>query len=180
MVFHFWHAKKNNSSLQQMIYNQNKSVSSEIHMDLRITKKPKKARQLNHNMHLSWICCGRRCSPTFNSHYFKSEGIFANRQTNLKHEILFKKTLFLLLSGVKHWNRRPDTLWSLHPSCYWAHICMCSWGNSLNLTLLWEGDIGLDNLQRFPPQILCDSVVTIYCTHFYNNSGMKLRKYVLK
>lgn len=85
MVFHFWHTEKNNSSLQQMMHNQNKSVSSEIHMDSRITKKPEKARQLNHNMHLSSICGGRRCSPTFNSHYFKSEDIFANRQTNLKH-----------------------------------------------------------------------------------------------
>lgn len=94
MVFHFWLTEKNNSSLQKKMNNQNKSVSLEIHMDLRITKKPEKSRQLNHNMHLSLICGDKRRSPTFNSHYFEGEGIFANRQTNLKDEILFKKKLF--------------------------------------------------------------------------------------
>lgn len=122
MVFHFWHTEKNNSSLQQMMHNQNKSVSSEIHMDLRITKNPEKARQLNHNIHLSLICGGRRCSPTFKSHYFENEGIFANRQTNPKHEILFKKNLFffffLLCEESNTGTDCPDKLWSLHPSCY--------------------------------------------------------------
>lgn len=49
MVFHFWHTEKNNLSLQQMMCNQNKSVFLEIHIDLRINKKPEKAGQLNHN-----------------------------------------------------------------------------------------------------------------------------------
>lgn len=88
---------KNNSSLQKMMNNQNNSVSLEIHMDLRITKKPEKASQLNPSMHLSLIRGDKRGSPSFNSHYFEGEGIFANRQTNLKHEILFKKKLFFAL-----------------------------------------------------------------------------------
>lgn len=49
MVIHFWHNEKNNFSLQQMMHNQNKSVFLEIHIDLRINKKPEKASQLNHN-----------------------------------------------------------------------------------------------------------------------------------
>lgn len=79
----------------------------EIHMDLKITKKPEKTIQLNHNTHLSLICGGRRGSPSSNSHYFENESIFGNRQINLKHEILIKKKLLFVLWGVKHWNRLP-------------------------------------------------------------------------
>lgn len=49
MVFHFWHTEKNNLPLQQMIFNQNKSVFLKILIDLRIKKKPEKPSQLNHN-----------------------------------------------------------------------------------------------------------------------------------
>lgn len=132
MVFHFSHTEKNNSSLQQMMHNQNKSVSSEIHMDLRITKKPEKARQLNNNIHLILICSGRRCSSIFNSHYFESEGIFANRQTNLKHEIPFF-FCFVRSQILEQTAQISCGVSILHVI---EHISVCFLGNPFNLTLL--------------------------------------------